>query len=106
MKHNKIFPASVLNQSELFLYDIGKTSSMLYIFIIVFLIITFTSLFFIEVDISVKASGIIKPKGDKNIISSPIAGRIQFKNLEENRSVQKGDTFKIITHTTIKYIVI
>lgn len=96
MKRNKIFPVSVLNQSELFLYEIGKYSPKLYIIVLIAVIIAFVSLFFIEVDVSVKTSGIIKPKGEKSIITSPISGRIKFMHLEENQAVQKGDTLFVI----------
>ena len=102
MKNKKIFPVSVLNQSvNQFIYENSKRTNILYQIVLIAIFMAFAALYFIEVDVSVQATGIIKPKGEKNIVTSPIDGKIHFVTLSENIPIDKGDSLFVIQSDNI-----
>ena len=93
----KHFPEAVINQSADYLFfSYNKRSQLLYLIIIIVVLLTFISLFIIKIDIGVGVNGMIKPKGEKTIISSPNSGILSFVNMEENKKVNKGDTLFVV----------
>ena len=93
----KLFPEAVINQSADYLFfSYNKRSQLLYLIIIIVVLLTFISLFIIKIDIGVGVNGMIKPKGEKTIISSPNSGILSFVNMEENKKVNKGDTLFVV----------
>lgn len=102
MANKNIFPDSVVNQSyEQIVAEYGKRSKILYIIVLLALVIAFISLFYIYVDVGVTTVGVIKPRGERNIMTSPISGKLKFVNLVENAKVNRGDTLFIIVAEAI-----
>jgi HlyD family secretion protein len=102
MKNKKIFPDSVINQSyEKIVAEYGKHSQMLYLIVLFTIVAVFASLFYIYVDVGITAMGVIKPRGERNIITAPANGKIKFVNLSENILVNKGDTLFIVIAESI-----
>lgn len=102
MESKKIFPDSVINQSyEQIVAEYNKRTKILYLVILFAIVAVFISLFYIYVDVGVTAVGIIKPRGERNIITAPASGRIKFVNLAENIIVHKGDTVFVIISEAI-----
>jgi HlyD family secretion protein len=102
MKNKNIFPDSVVNQSyEKIIADYSKRSQILYITVLVAVIAILVSLFFIYIDVGVTTAGIIKPRGERNIITAPVSGKIKFVNIAENAVIKQGDTLFTIVAEAI-----
>jgi HlyD family secretion protein len=102
MKNKKIFPDSVINQSyEQIVAEYDKRTKILYCVILFAIVAIFVSLFYIYVDVGITAVGIIKPRGERNIITAPISGKIKFIKLSENILVHQGDTLFVIVSEAI-----
>ena len=98
MPKQKIFPDNIINQSsEQLIYDYSKKSNAIYLILLVTVILLMASSFFIKVDIGVNTTGIIKPKGERSIITASIGGRIVSFNIKENGFVNRGDTLLVIS---------
>lgn len=95
--NKKIFPASILEQtSEFKIYELSRPSKAIYLIILSAIICFFIALFFIRINVTVKAGAQIKPMGEKIMVASPASGRINFINIRENKIVHSGDTLAII----------
>ncbi|MDR2652305.1 MAG: HlyD family secretion protein [Prevotellaceae bacterium] len=102
MENKNIFPDSVINQSyEQIIAEYSKRTKILYIVILFAIVAVFVSLFYIYIDVGVRATGIIKPRGERNIITAPVSGKIKFINLAENIFIRKGDTVFIVVSDAI-----
>jgi HlyD family secretion protein len=102
MENKNIFPDSVINQSyEQIIAEYGKRTKILYPVILFAVVAAFVSLFYIYIDVGITATGIIKPRGERNIITAPASGKIEFVKLAENILVNKGDTLFIVVSETI-----
>jgi HlyD family secretion protein len=102
MENKNIFPDSVINQSyEQIIAEYGKRTKILYIVILFVIVAAFVSLFYIYIDVGVTATGMIKPRGERNIITAPISGKIKFINLAENMLVNQRDTLFIVVSDAI-----
>jgi HlyD family secretion protein len=102
MEQQKIFPDSIVNNStEKIIADYRKKTNVIYLTVLFFILAAIVALFFIKIQIGVKASGIIKPKGERNLLAAPVAGKLLLINLYENASVNKGDTLFIVESPTI-----
>lgn len=102
MERLKIFPDSVVNTStEKLIADYRKTSHVIYIAVLIFVLCAVVSLFFINIRIGVRASGIIKPQGERNLLTSPATGRLIAVHLSENLPVRKGDTIFVVDSKSI-----
>jgi HlyD family secretion protein len=102
MNHLKIFPDSIINNStEKIIADYRKKTNAIYLTVLFFILAAIVALFFIKIQIGVSASGIIKPKGERNLLTAPITGKLILINLYENASVKKDDTLFIVESPTI-----
>lgn len=63
-----------------------------------FLLITFTWMYFSEIDIVVKGQGIIRPLDDVSIVKNKVTGRVKEEFLEEGKIVKKGDKLFVISY--------
>lgn len=70
----------------------NSTSKVLYIGVILFLLLTFLSLKFINVTISVRGNGIIRPENEKTIVKSLIPGIVDKIYVSNGQIVDIGDT--------------
>src|SRR6202012_5548051 len=67
-------------------------------FLILFVIAAFVALPFIHVQVSSTAPTSIQSVHLKEVVSSPIAGRITRMNIINNRPVSRGDTLLSVDH--------
>jgi multidrug resistance efflux pump len=77
------------------------TGSSFYVFILLLALGGISSLPFINVDVSSRAPGFIRPLGDNVPVISLVSGNIQEINLKNNKAVQKGDTLLMINPQSI-----
>ena len=78
-----------------------NTGSSFYVFILLLALGGISSLPFINVDVSSRAPGFIRPLGDNVPVISLVSGNIQEINLKNNKAVQKGDTLLMINPQSI-----
>ena len=92
-----VFPSSIIEQSsdQIFRED-SRFSGLLYISVLVFIIACLIATFFIRINVSIRAGGIIKPKEDRTIIAAPASGYMNAIKLDLNSEVNIGDTLLII----------
>jgi membrane fusion protein, peptide pheromone/bacteriocin exporter len=92
-----IFPAAILKQTtEYYQSRISVTSQAIYITILIFLLLAFIVLPFIEVDVAVQARGTFQTSLQRNTIVSPTGGRLEELLIKENQKVKKGEVLAII----------
>ncbi|MDR3366616.1 MAG: HlyD family efflux transporter periplasmic adaptor subunit [Prevotellaceae bacterium] len=104
MDRPKIFSDSIVNSStEKVIADYRKPSYAIYTAVLLFVASAVASLFFINIRIGVSALGIIKPQGERNLITSPATGKLIAIHLSENLPVCKGDTLFTIDSRGITY---
>ena len=96
-REGKLFPIKFLeNNSSVFLFKLSKKTLVIYKTLCVLMIISLISIFFIKVNVTVKAKAIIKPFGEKVIITSPITGIMNTWDVRLNNIVKRGDTLALI----------
>jgi HlyD family secretion protein len=104
MERLKIFPDSIVNNStEKIIARYRKPSSAIYVAVLIFVTSAIASLFFINIRIGVRASGVIKPQGERNLLTAPATGKLIGIRLSENLPVHKGDTLFAIDTKAITY---
>lgn len=97
MREQHIFPASVLDQSaEQILQKTSRLAGVLYLTVLVTVLGAIAAMNYIRVDVSVHASGVIKPREDHSIIAATANGYVKIHNLSPNSYVEKGDTLLFI----------
>jgi len=99
MSTQKILPSSFTDISvEQILHKYNRTPKIIYLTVLILIVIGFVSLFFIRVDVSVKAQGILKTPGERIYPKASGSGYVQYLNpaLRENAKVKTGDTLIII----------
>lgn len=97
MQNNqRVFPDTILEQSSLSLFPKTPGTGLLYYLVMIVIIVAFTALFYIEVDVHVNAPGVIKPKEDHTLITSTASGYIHPVKMAPNTYVSKGDTLFFI----------
>ena len=76
----------------------SRTPKIIYLSVLILLVVGFVSLFFIYVDVSVKAQGLLKTSGERIYPKASGTGYVQYVNpaLKENAQVSTGDTLIII----------
>ncbi len=96
----KLFPAEVMDVSiEQIIHRFGNKSHLLYIVVLIFSVAAFFSMFFVYLDVNVTATGLLKPPGDRIVVSSSHTGRVERMYVAENQRVKKGDTLVLIDHS-------
>ena len=103
MTVHKILPHNFTEISvEHILHRYSRTPKIIYLSVLILIVIGFVSLFFIHVDVSVKAQGILKTPGERIYPKSSGSGYVQYVNpaLRENVQVKTGDTLIIIGRNT------
>jgi len=66
------------------------------------LLISFTWMYFSEIDIVVKGNGIIRPVEGVSVIKNKVTGKLEEQNIKEGKEVKKGDILFIIEHEELK----
>lgn len=74
-----------------YIFEIKQKYFLIFWLILLMLIVSFTSLPFIKLDVSVKSQGIIRPKDEKTDLKSAISTAIDSIYFKEGDTVKKGD---------------
>jgi len=102
-----IFPKEFITQSvELHRYNHLKKSQTVYLILIIGLIITAFFLPFIDIDLYTASRGMIRPKKQRNLINSPINGKVEKVNVIDNSHVNEGDTLVILENNDISLAIL
>lgn len=97
MEENNIFPADILNNTvEHHIAKHSKKSNLIFWIIFLSLFGAFISLPFIHVDVYTTSRGMIVSEEKPVSLYFPAGGKITLFNIDENKSVKKGDTLLII----------
>ena len=97
MSNEHIFPASILEQSaDQIFNEKARLSGVLYLTVLLVIVGCLVAINYIRVDVTVHATGIIKPREDHTVITSTTSGFVKAFNLSPNSHVQEGDTLLII----------
>ncbi len=102
-----IFPKEFITQSvELHRYNHLKKSQTVYLILIIGLIITTFLLPFIDIDLYTASRGMIRPKKQRNLINSPINGKVEKVNVIDNSHVNEGDTLVILENNDVSVAIL
>lgn len=97
-----IFPKEILDYtSELYRYNFLKRSQAIYVILLISLVMISAALPFIKIDLYTRSPGMIRPSKERNLITSPINGKINDVLIVENSSVKEGDTLVILDDSSI-----
>ena len=97
MRNEHIFPASILDQSSDRIFnEKSRLSGVLYMTALAVIVGCLIAINFIRIDVTVHASGMIKPREDHTVITATTSGFVKSFNLSPNSHVNVGDTLFII----------
>ena len=97
-----IFPKEILDYtSELYRYNFLKRSQAIYMILLISLLLIGVALPFIKIDLYTTSPGMIRPSKARNLITSPINGKINDVRIVENSSVKEGDTLVVLDDSSI-----
>lgn len=97
MKEKHIFPSSVLEQSADQLFnDRSRLPGVLYLTVLLVIVGCLVAINYIRIDVTVHATGMIKPREDRTVITTTTAGFVKVYTLSPNSHVREGDTLLII----------
>ena len=97
MREQHIFPVSVLEQSSDQIFrEKSRLGGILYLTVLLAVAGAIAAMNFIRVDVTVQASGIIKPREDHTVITTTTSGFVRAFNLTPNARVSEGDTLLVI----------
>jgi membrane fusion protein, peptide pheromone/bacteriocin exporter len=90
---NQIHPAEVVDfTTEAYLPQVTVRSQIIYLSVILVILSALVVLPFIQIDVSVQSTGIIRPTAERNEIRSLVAGTISETFIKENQVIQQGQT--------------
>lgn len=93
----QIFPKEILdNTTEVFRFKHSTSSKIIYTVLLLSIILIIVLLPIIKVDVYTSARGILKPIKNRVPINVINAGQVTLYNIENNKTVNKGDTLLII----------
>jgi len=87
----KFFPAEIVRYTTEYHYQRYNTKTVvIYQILLAIVLIFFLSLFFVKVDVSVKALGILRAVSENHAVKSIISGRIEEVFVKESQAVEAG----------------
>lgn len=90
-------PIEIIENSSEKLFKSHKVSTyIIYNLILLLVLGTIISTFFISVDVNASAHGIVKDPGERITVNSPYSAFIRDVYVRENDGVKKGDTLLIL----------
>lgn len=99
----ELIPFSISESSlESYLIRITIRSRIIYWIIIGMILIGIALLPFIYVDVSVQARGYFQSDIEKQVVYTPIQGKIIYTSIRNGGTIKKGDTLLVIDTETIK----
>lgn len=92
-----IFPKEIITESiEYHRHRFLRKSNIVYLVLLIGLIILTLLLPIIHIDLYSASPGMIRPQKEMNLINSPINGKVEQVNIEENSFVHVGDTLLML----------
>lgn len=99
-----IFPKEFLEYTlEFHRYHSMKKSKSIYFILLCAIFLMGLSLPFIKIGLYASSPGMIRPSKERNLITSPISGKISTVYITENDLVKKGDTLIRLDDTSVSY---
>ena len=93
----QLFPNEMIENSlESYHYQVSMRSQSLYLTLILAILIGFISLFFIRIDVSVQASGVLRPIAEKTELKTLVGGQIKEIYVKENQTVKQGEKIVVL----------
>lgn len=93
----QLLPIEIIENSSEKLFKSHKVSTyIIYNLILLLVLGTIISTFFISVDVNASAHGIVKDPGERITVNSPYSAFIRDVYVRENDGVKKGDTLLIL----------
>jgi HlyD family secretion protein len=93
----QLFPSEIIENSvESHHYQVSMHSQWIYTVLLLALLSAFVSLFFIHIDVSVRASGILRPITEKTELKAAMSGKIKEIYIKENQTVKQGEKIIIL----------
>lgn len=94
---SQLFPPEILNNSaENYFSELNTSSRIIYVFVILFLIVAFSLLPFVNVQISTQSEGVVRSADEENPIIPVVSGEVIFCRISENQFINKDDTLLTI----------
>src|SRR5690606_10802433 len=86
------FNRDILDSSPAYLGKVSVRSQVVYILVLCFIVFTLVILPFIEFDITVSASGMIRPAEERTEIRTAISVHVKRLFFQDGKKIKKGDT--------------
>jgi multidrug efflux pump subunit AcrA (membrane-fusion protein) len=97
-----LIPFSISENSlETYLVNITTRSRIIYWIIIGMILVVIAVLPIINVDVSVQARGYFQSDIEKQVVYTPIQGKIIYTSVHNGETIEKGDTLLVIDTETI-----
>ena len=93
----RLFPFPLVEGVEGLYARHSRSGRAIYLTIVLGLLTAAATLPLVEVDVSSRSRGILRPAMKLTPVASPVGGRVTFARLEENRAVCAGDTLLILS---------
>lgn len=90
------------NLNLVYTQKVKVRSQMIYTGVLLAIVISFISLPFITIQVSVQGIGLIQSMEEKFELQAPVSGRVDLKFLKDNHTYHKGDTLLVIDATVPK----
>lgn len=98
-----LIPFSISENSiETYLVNITTRSRIIYWIIIGMILVVIAVLPIINVDVSVQARGYFQSDIEKQVVYTPIQGKIIYTSVRNGETIEKGDTLLVIDTETIR----
>jgi HlyD family secretion protein len=98
-----LIPFSISEYSlETYLVNITPRSRIIYWIIIGMILVGIAILPFVSVDVSVQARGYFQSDIEKQVVYTPIQGKIIYTSVRNGEKIRKGDTLLVIDTETIR----
>lgn len=89
----QLLPDTFLNNTtQLYLPQVRAKSMLLYGMVLLAVVGAAIAAFFVRIDVSFAAAGVVRSKAEKTEIHSPVNGRVMNVWVHENQPVRVGDT--------------
>ena len=98
-----IFPQEIIeNTADFHFHSHSSSTRIIYQLILGMLVIAFSGLFFIRVDVNVKSAGLFRPVEERNDIKPLVSGRIDSVFISENKHVISGQVLLTIKRESLE----
>ncbi|MEI6274741.1 MAG: HlyD family efflux transporter periplasmic adaptor subunit [Prolixibacteraceae bacterium] len=98
----QLFPPDIIkSSSENYFSEQNTTGRIIYLSVILFLILAFSLLPFVRVQVTTQSEGVVRSRYEDNQIVPVVSGEVVSCRISENQTVNKGDTLLILSSDKI-----